>query len=148
MLSRHWSSFLKQRLEGAEYQRAMAAARETLGAEHGRPGDSDPDITWIVKLPGQRQSMSFKPKHQFTGRSRSVPLDLRADLNAEDDEGLNWTLLENAEHPDRVQPGAVLSAGSPGFWSWVRIVRVDDDGQVHFQQLSNSEARSQGKNDC
>ena len=68
-------------------------------------------------------------------------LDLRADLNAEDDEGLNWTLLRDARAPDRVRPGAVLTAGTPRFWSWVRIVRVDPDGQVHFRQISSSEAR-------
>ena len=69
-------------------------------------------------------------------------LDLQADLNAEDDEGLNWTLLEHARDPDRVRPGAILTAGSSRFWSWVRIVRVDEDGQVHFQQLSNSEVEA------
>lgn len=63
------------------------------------------------------------------------PIDLPSDLNAEDDDGLNWALLANAPDAARVRRGAVLIAGSPRFWSVVRIVAVDDDGQVHFQQL-------------
>ena len=63
--------------------------------------------------------------------------DLEADLNAEDDEGLNWTLLRNCVDPRGIKPGAVLRAGRDGFWSWVRIEAVDDDGQVHFRQISN-----------
>lgn len=35
-------------------------------------------------------------------------LDLVADLNCEDDEGLNWALLRNAAEPGAVVPGAVL----------------------------------------
>jgi hypothetical protein len=31
-------------------------------------------------------------------------------------------------------------AGSERFWSWVRIRRVDEDGQVHFEQLAAEEA--------
>ena len=63
------------------------------------------------------------------------PIELRSDLNAEDDDGQNWTLLENATDPARVHVGAVLIAGRPQFWSVVRITAVDADGQVHFVQL-------------
>ena len=59
-------------------------------------------------------------------------LDLRADLNAEDDEGRWWSLLRDAVEPTAVVPGAVLVAGTERFWSVVRIEQVDDDGQVHF----------------
>jgi hypothetical protein len=60
-------------------------------------------------------------------------IDLRADLNAEDDEGLWWSLLlRDAVDPGAVVPGAVLIAGTDRFWSVVRIEQVDDDGQVHF----------------
>ena len=65
-------------------------------------------------------------------------IELRSDLNAEDDEGQNWTLLENATNPARVRAGAVLVAGTPRFWSVVRITAVDADGQVHFVQLDES----------
>ena len=70
-----------------------------------------------------------------------MDLDLRADLNAEDDEGLNWSLLANADHPERIRPGAVVRAGRERYWSWVRVVCVDEDGQVHFRQISAAEAQ-------
>ena len=59
-------------------------------------------------------------------------IDLRADLNAEDDEGRWWSLLRDAVDPTRIVPGVVLVAGTERFWSIVRIEQVDDDGQVHF----------------
>lgn len=64
------------------------------------------------------------------------PIDLKADLNAEDDLGHNWTLLRNAVDPARVKPLAILIAGTPGYWSVVRVTAVDPDGQVHFVQLT------------
>lgn len=67
-------------------------------------------------------------------------IDLTADLNAEDDEGRNWALLSGAGRPDMVKPGAVLRAGTPRFWSWVRVEIVDPDAQVHFRQISAAEA--------
>lgn len=67
---------------------------------------------------------------------------LRANLNNEDDEGLNWGLVRNATDPAQIVEGAVLVAGTERFWSWVRIRRVDDDGQVHFEQISAEEAAS------
>jgi len=62
-------------------------------------------------------------------------IDLRSDLNAEDDNGQNWALLRNALDPSRVRPGAILVAGAPRYWSVVRVTAVDPDGQVHFVQL-------------
>ena len=59
-------------------------------------------------------------------------IDLRADLNAEDDEGRWWSLLRDAVDPAAVVPGVVMIAGTERFWSVVRIEQVDDDGQVHF----------------
>lgn len=64
------------------------------------------------------------------------PIDLLSDLNAEDDDGQNWALLRNAADPDRVRPGAVLVAGTERFWAVVRVTDVDEDGQVHFVQLT------------
>ena len=60
-------------------------------------------------------------------------IDLRADLNREDDDGLGWALLSGVVHPDAVRPGAILCAGTEGFWSWVRITAVDEDGQIHSE---------------
>jgi hypothetical protein len=68
-------------------------------------------------------------------------LDIVADLNAEDDDGLNWALLRNSSDPTAVVPGAVLRAGMERAWSWVQIVSVDPDGQVHFRQISGALAR-------
>jgi hypothetical protein len=67
-------------------------------------------------------------------------ISLRANLNNEDDEGLKWALLRNASDPDAIVAGAVVVAGTEGFWSWVRVQRVDDDGQVHFEQITADEA--------
>jgi hypothetical protein len=66
-------------------------------------------------------------------------IDLRSDLNDEGDDGPNWTLVENAADPARVHVGALLIAGTPRFWSVVRITAVDADGQVHFVQLDESD---------
>lgn len=65
---------------------------------------------------------------------------LRTSLSNEDDEGLSWGLLRNAADPTAIVPGAVLVAGTEGFWSWVRVRGVDEDGQVHFEQISAEEA--------
>ena len=69
-------------------------------------------------------------------------LDLRADLNAQDDDGLGWSTLANAVVPDRVRPGAMLLAGNIQAQAVVRVVAVDDDGQVHFAILPGSVAKN------
>lgn len=66
-------------------------------------------------------------------------IDLQSDLNAEDDDGQNWALLDNATDRSHVHAGAVLVAGTPRFWSVVRITAVDTDGQVHFVQLDQDD---------
>jgi hypothetical protein len=58
-------------------------------------------------------------------------IDLVADLNDEDDEGFGWSTLGDA----RIRPGAMLVAGSRQAQAVVRVVAVDDDGQVHFTVL-------------
>lgn len=70
-------------------------------------------------------------------------IDLRSDLNAEDDNGENWALVANATDPSRVRVGAVVVAGTPRFWSVVRITAVDADGQVHFVQLDEDDPAAQ-----
>lgn len=69
-------------------------------------------------------------------------LDLVADLNAQDDDGLGWSTLADAATPDRVRAGAVLLAGSAQAQAVVRVVSVDDDGQVHFAILPGSVAKN------
>jgi hypothetical protein len=68
------------------------------------------------------------------------PIQLRANLNNEDDDGLNWSVLRHATDPSAVVEGAILVVGTEAFWSWARIRRVDDDGQVHFEQLTAEDA--------
>ena len=41
-------------------------------------------------------------------------IELRADLNSEDDEGRWWSLLRDAVEPSRTVPAAVVVAGTDG----------------------------------
>ena len=74
-----------------------------------------------------------------------MKIDLRADLNREDDDDLGWTLLSAADRPEVVRPDAVLRVGTERFWSWVRVTTVDDDGQVHFRQITAAETKASGQ---
>jgi hypothetical protein len=67
-----------------------------------------------------------------------LELDLVADLNAQDDDGLGWTVIADARNPDRVLPGAMLLAGNTQGRAVVRVVAIDDDGQIHFSILPGS----------
>lgn len=62
-------------------------------------------------------------------------IDITADLNAQDDDGLGWSTLADAGDPARVVPGAMLVAGNEAATAVVRVVAVDHDGQVHFTVL-------------
>jgi hypothetical protein len=68
----------------------------------------------------------------------NLDIDIEADLNAQDDDGLGWSTLADTREPDRVKPGAWLLAGNRLGKAVVRIVAVDDDGQVHFAILPGS----------
>ena len=59
-------------------------------------------------------------------------VDLVADLNALDDDGLGWSTLADASDPHDVRPGVRLVAGNRNASAVVRVTAVDDDGQVHF----------------
>jgi hypothetical protein len=65
-------------------------------------------------------------------------IDLVADLNDEDDEGFGWSTLGEARNPSDVRPGVMLVAGNRQAQAVVRVVDVDDDGQVHFTVLPGS----------
>jgi hypothetical protein len=64
-----------------------------------------------------------------------VMIDLAADLNAEDDEGLGWSSLPDARDAAQIRPGVMLVAGNRSGQAVVRVVAVDEDGQVHFTVL-------------
>lgn len=72
----------------------------------------------------------------------SDKLDLIADLNAMDDDGLGWSVLADARRPELVKPGSILLAGNSAARAVVRVVAVDDDGQIHFAILPGSIARN------
>jgi hypothetical protein len=65
-------------------------------------------------------------------------IDLAADLNEEDDEGFGWSTLSEARDPGKVRPGVMLVAGNRQAWAVVRVVAIDDDGQMHFTVLRGS----------
>ena len=65
-------------------------------------------------------------------------IDLVADLNAEDDDGLGWSMLTDARDAARVRPGVMLVAGNRYAQAVVRVVAVDEDGHVHFTVLPGS----------
>jgi len=65
-------------------------------------------------------------------------IELVADLNAEDDDGLGWSVLSDARDPSRVRRGAMLVAGNDQAKAVARIVAVDEDGQVQFTVLPGS----------
>jgi hypothetical protein len=69
-------------------------------------------------------------------------IDLAADLNDEDDEGLGWSTLGEASDPARIRPGVMVVAGNRQAQAVVRVVAVDDDGQVHFTVLPGSVAKN------
>lgn len=69
-------------------------------------------------------------------------LDLVADLNAQDDDGFGWSTLADAQAPERVLSGAMLLADNSQAQAVVRVVAVDDDGQVHFSILPGSVAKN------
>ena len=71
--------------------------------------------------------------------SRADDVDLIADLNALDDDGLGWSTLADASDPHAVRRGVRLVAGNRYATAVVRVTAVDDDGQVHFALVPRSE---------
>lgn len=69
-------------------------------------------------------------------------IDLMADLNAQDDDGLGWSTLADARVVERIVAGAMVLAGNAHGQAVVRITAVDDDGQVHFTILPGSVAKN------
>ncbi len=65
---------------------------------------------------------------------------LPANLNNEDDDGLNRSLLRKAVDRGTIVEGAVVVGGTEHFWSWVRIRRIDADGQVDVERITAEEA--------
>lgn len=75
-----------------------------------------------------------------------IYIDLDADLNVEDDDGRNVTVIPRGESRPRIY--SALVAGRPKFWSWVVVDAVEEnaDGSavVRFHQVSTKQAASKG----
>ena len=69
-------------------------------------------------------------------------INLAADLNAQDDDAYGWSLVSSARDPSRVAVGRMLVAGNSQAVAVVRVVAVDDDGQVHFVILPGPIAKN------
>lgn len=54
-------------------------------------------------------------------------VDLRVDLNTEDDTGLSWTFLRHARDPQLVREGAWLVVGSGRTRAVAQVAQVDGD---------------------
>jgi hypothetical protein len=76
------------------------------------------------------------------GDAMDPQIDLVADLNAEDDEGFGWSTLRDARDASLIHPGVMLVAGNRQAKAVVRVVAVDEDGQVHFTVLPGSLAKN------
>lgn len=59
-----------------------------------------------------------------------------------DDDGLGWSTLADAADRTRVRCEAMLLAGNRQGQAVVRVLAVDDDGQVHFAILPGSVAKN------
>ncbi|MFT3853853.1 MAG: hypothetical protein QM733_14100 [Ilumatobacteraceae bacterium] len=57
----------------------------------------------------------------------SVAVDLRVDLNTEDDTGLPWAFLRDARDPSIVREGAWLIVGSGNARAVAQVAQVDGD---------------------
>ena len=97
--------------------RRPRAARKLRAPNRGQP------VSWGVNI--EREEATVNDEQ----------IDLRADLNAQDDDGNGWSLLSGARDPDTIKVGAMVLAGNSQAVAVARVVAVDDDGQVHFVVL-------------
>lgn len=69
-------------------------------------------------------------------------IDLFVDLNAEDDSGLPWTLLDEARDPNAIIPGRDVIVGAGSVSAVAQVVDVADDGVVHVRPFQARSART------
>lgn len=60
-------------------------------------------------------------------------VDLRVDLNTEDETGFPWTYLDEGADRDRIVPGRFIVAGAGEAIAVAQVIDVADDGLVHVQ---------------
>ena len=63
------------------------------------------------------------------------PIDIWIDFTSQDDTGLPWTLLSEADDPARIVPGMFVIAGNDQAAMVAEIVDVGPDGVVHLRPL-------------
>ena len=66
-------------------------------------------------------------------------IELVADLNAQDDDGLGWSTMSSAVDPASIAVGRVLIAGNAHAQASVQVVAVDADGQIHFEIFADND---------
>jgi hypothetical protein len=74
-----------------------------------------------------------------------ITIDISADLNAEDETGLVWTLLDDAMDPDTIRPGAIVVAGSyltPAIREVVDLVAKPAGTVVHLAVVPGARIES------
>jgi hypothetical protein len=57
----------------------------------------------------------------------SIDVDLRVDLNTEDDTGLPWAFVRDARDPALLKEGAWLVVGSGSARAVAQVVQIDGD---------------------
>ncbi len=68
------------------------------------------------------------------------PIDIWVDFTSQDDSGLPWSLLSEAEDPARIVPGVFVVAGNDQAAAVVEVVDVGTDGVVHLRPLPGTVA--------
>lgn len=64
-----------------------------------------------------------------------MKIDLFVDLNTEDETGLPWSYLDQAEDPSKVVPGSLIVVGSGSAKAIAEVIDVACDGLVHVRPL-------------
>lgn len=64
-----------------------------------------------------------------------MKIDLFVDLNTEDDTGLPWTYLDQADDPTSIHAGRVIRVGSGNVSCLAEVVDVSPDGIVHVRPI-------------
>lgn len=73
----------------------------------------------------------------------SLDVDIRADLQNEDETGYVWAYLDRADHPERIVPGDIVIAGNSGGRCLAQVVDIIDGAGgkiVHLNLTAGSVA--------
>ena len=76
----------------------------------------------------------MKPEHEPEAIVTAYEVDLRVDLNTEDDTGLPWAPMSDARDPSLIKEGAWIIVGSGSARAVAQVADIDD-GIVHVRPL-------------